>query len=80
MWKNFVKNFIKHDEGNIAAMVTKEVNHVENKCGWYIDTGATAHACAEVSSILTRLLRGGSSTWGTKSHPKLSALEMWSSR
>ncbi|XP_042059345.1 uncharacterized protein LOC121803814 [Salvia splendens] len=47
------KEFKDWDESDPIAVVIEEVNLVNNKGGWYIDIGATAHVCEDRSMFST---------------------------
>ncbi|KAL6583726.1 hypothetical protein OROMI_003015 [Orobanche minor] len=55
--KKHVANIAEADGGwkedDLAAVVTEEVNHVENQGVWYVDTAATAHVCGNKSQFKT---------------------------
>ncbi|KAL1545220.1 cleavage and polyadenylation specificity factor subunit 1-like [Salvia divinorum] len=47
------KDFKDWDESDLIVVVTEEVHHVENQGGWYVDTGAIVHVCANRSKFST---------------------------
>ncbi|XP_042041347.1 uncharacterized protein LOC121786796 [Salvia splendens] len=65
------KEFKDWDENDLIAVVTEEANLIENKGSWYIDTGATAHVCADRNKFSTyNPIDGRKINMGIKHRPK----------
>ncbi|XP_047952374.1 uncharacterized protein LOC125197908 [Salvia hispanica] len=57
--RSLENEFKDWDEGDLVVVVTEEVNLLDNKGGWYIDTGVTAHVCSNRSKFASYILVEG---------------------